>query len=242
MCQPNLKMFSKDFFEPAFAPIYGNGFYYLTPAQYEESRRREEVKRRRAAIEKANRDNRIRQEQDYRNQVAKEYERQHNLRHNMEHEIYSESGNDGQYYHIVQGPDGRLYHVPVIHHNDDVGLPRSPLRDHGNNEQTDTSLHSKNNKNSIDKKEKTEDEPLLDQSIHSVSTEKSNNNSANRNKHRNHGRSHVIKTRKNNDVKVNNIIVEDASDSEHEGDELKSIWRNRRPTPGQWMEPVQKID
>jgi hypothetical protein len=34
------------------------------------------------------------------------------------------------------------------------------------------------------------------------------------------------------------IIVEDASDSETE-DECKSdVWRNRRPSPGQWMEPV----
>jgi hypothetical protein len=33
------------------------------------------------------------------------------------------------------------------------------------------------------------------------------------------------------------IIVEDASDSESEND-FKSIWRNRRPSPGQWMEPV----
>mmetsp|Transcript_25242 Transcript_25242/g.69593 ORF Transcript_25242/g.69593 Transcript_25242/m.69593 type:complete len:275 (+) Transcript_25242:120-944(+) len=34
------------------------------------------------------------------------------------------------------------------------------------------------------------------------------------------------------------IVVEDASDSENE-DEYKSPWRNRRPSPGQWMEPVE---
>jgi hypothetical protein len=33
------------------------------------------------------------------------------------------------------------------------------------------------------------------------------------------------------------IIVEDASDSESEND-FKSVWRNRRPSPGQLMEPV----
>merc|ERR1712232_597412 len=35
------------------------------------------------------------------------------------------------------------------------------------------------------------------------------------------------------------VIVEDASDSEYEDDKLDSIWRNRRPSPGQWMEPVE---
>lgn len=37
------------------------------------------------------------------------------------------------------------------------------------------------------------------------------------------------------------IIVEDASDSENE-DEYKSPWRNRRPSPGQWMEPIEIYD
>merc|ERR1711959_561367 len=35
------------------------------------------------------------------------------------------------------------------------------------------------------------------------------------------------------------IIVEDASDSECEDDDYNSPWRNRRPSPGQWMEPVE---
>lgn len=36
------------------------------------------------------------------------------------------------------------------------------------------------------------------------------------------------------------VLVEDASDSERDDDnDLKSIWRNRRPSPGQWMEPVE---
>ncbi len=37
------------------------------------------------------------------------------------------------------------------------------------------------------------------------------------------------------------IIVEDASDSEVD-DDLKSPWRNRRPSPGEWMEPVKNFD
>jgi len=38
--------------------------------------------------------------------------------------------------------------------------------------------------------------------------------------------------------KVSVLVVEDASDSESE-DDYKSVWRNRRPSPGQWMEPIQ---
>jgi hypothetical protein len=34
------------------------------------------------------------------------------------------------------------------------------------------------------------------------------------------------------------VVVEDASDSEGDKDEFKSVWRNRRPSPGQWIEPV----
>jgi len=38
------------------------------------------------------------------------------------------------------------------------------------------------------------------------------------------------------------IIVEDVSDSETEDDFSKSPWRNRRPSPGEWMEPVESYD
>jgi hypothetical protein len=35
------------------------------------------------------------------------------------------------------------------------------------------------------------------------------------------------------------VMVEDASDSENEDEELNSVWRNRRPSHGEWMEPVE---
>merc|ERR1711862_785610 len=45
--------------------------------------------------------------------------------------------------------------------------------------------------------------------------------------------------KKKNKRKRVTIIVEDASDSEYEDDDYNSPWRNRRPSPGQWMEPVE---
>lgn len=35
------------------------------------------------------------------------------------------------------------------------------------------------------------------------------------------------------------VIVEDASDSEYDDDDYNSPWRNRIPSPGQWIEPVE---
>jgi hypothetical protein len=40
------------------------------------------------------------------------------------------------------------------------------------------------------------------------------------------------------DENADYIVVEDASDSDLDDDDLKSIWRNRLPSPGQWMEPI----
>ena len=48
-----------------------------------------------------------------------------------------------------------------------------------------------------------------------------------------------VKTQKPQSKKRTTVVVEAASDSETEDDEFNSIWRNRRPSPGQWMEPVE---
>ena len=48
----------------------------------------------------------------------------------------------------------------------------------------------------------------------------------------------VKKTKKPRRKKVT-ITVEDASDSECEEENTNSVWRNRRPSPGEWLEPVE---
>merc|ERR1711992_10700 len=50
--------------------------------------------------------------------------------------------------------------------------------------------------------------------------------------------------KKNNNNKrkrIVGVIVEDASDSEYDNDDYNSPWRNRRPSPGQWLEPVENF-
>jgi len=42
--------------------------------------------------------------------------------------------------------------------------------------------------------------------------------------------------------KEDDVVVEEASESESEDDDWKSVWCNRRPSPGQsWMEPIESI-
>merc|ERR1712110_93822 len=51
-----------------------------------------------------------------------------------------------------------------------------------------------------------------------------------------HDRNHSRRTSPKR--RIITVTVEDASDSECES-EFDSPWRNRRPSPGQWMEPVE---
>lgn len=46
---------------------------------------------------------------------------------------------------------------------------------------------------------------------------------------------------KNYNVETYNssVLVEDASDSEMEDERKRAVWCNRRPSPGEWMEPVE---
>merc|ERR1712086_742439 len=41
--------------------------------------------------------------------------------------------------------------------------------------------------------------------------------------------------------KIVGILVEDGSDSEYENEDYNSPWRNRRPSPGLWIEPVEQF-
>ncbi|KAL3925166.1 MAG: hypothetical protein SGILL_000591 [Bacillariaceae sp.] len=51
---------------------------------------------------------------------------------------------------------------------------------------------------------------------------------------------HKKKKSKKGKKKKITVIVENASDSEND-DDYRSPWRNRRPSPGQWIEPVENF-
>ena len=124
-------------------------------------------------------------------------------------------------YVVMRGPDGRLFRVPVEdevvdnHHNESMMHQRndSAIVDLEPDVERRTTTNAKPFNNAVhDLPSKTEEETVKDDKM-------------------------AQKPPKKRRSKVT-VIVEDASDSEYENDEMNSVWRNRRPSPGQWMEPI----
>merc|ERR1712137_352123 len=85
----------------------------------------------------------------------------------------------------------------------------------------------------------TSDEEDAEESVHSVRTAVAGNKSQ-RLPHfaRNSPSLPKYPEIRKRSIKVG-VEVEDASDTEDEGNPLKSVWNNRRPSPGVLMEPVE---
>ncbi|KAG7346835.1 hypothetical protein IV203_005904 [Nitzschia inconspicua] len=120
-------------------------------------------------------------------------------------------------FQLVRGPDGRVYRV----NKQNKKKQTKPLS-------VDTTIDQKENFSS-----KAREIPIVQGSTMDIDPEIDNIT--------------TIATNTKKDMKSKNgkkkkkkitVIVEDASDSEYE-DEFKSPWRNRRPSPGEWMEPVE---
>eukprot|EP00173_Palmaria_palmata_P002530 Plantae.Rhodophyta-Palmaria_palmata.ctg26494.p1 GENE.Plantae.Rhodophyta-Palmaria_palmata.ctg26494~~Plantae.Rhodophyta-Palmaria_palmata.ctg26494.p1 ORF type:complete len:180 (+),score=12.04 Plantae.Rhodophyta-Palmaria_palmata.ctg26494:83-541(+) len=122
-------------------------------------------------------------------------------------------------FRVVRGPDGRLYRIPTKEAPQETSNPIrcTPRTVH----QTSLRSHEQQTKSPSG-----ENHAATRDSINPPLARQSRRRS---NKH---------KPRK---TKVA-ILVEDASDSEDEDDELNSPFRHRRPTPGQWIEPVHGFD
>jgi hypothetical protein len=133
-------------------------------------------------------------------------------------------------YCIVRGSDGRLYRV----RKDD--LKESYPND------TDKSTSRKKDEETEADARSDEHDDLPVQAEHRVKRR------GKKDKVKNKLHVETKKTKKNETVapksskrKKITVIVEDASDSEYEDDEMHSVWRNMRPCPlagESWMEPV----
>lgn len=111
---------------------------------------------------------------------------------------------------IVRGPDGRLYRVALDPHDFEPEQEKPRIQTKQKQMKTkQASLH-------LDSTKEHHDGNVLKE-------RKTKQNSTKENKPR---RKRVT------------IIVEDASDSEMEDELIASPWRNRLPSPGQWIEPV----
>lgn len=232
-------------------PFYYSGDDdYVSPRQYDLLRRQEELRRRRALEMRENKRRlayerelrrRLEEEEEYKQQLAEE-ERLRQLRA-KELQMNKKSKKKVDY-RVVPGWDGLLYRVPVVVEDDDADIfseskvnakrnkndcktkngPR--VRWHSSLETTDEEVSSE----SDDESYTTAPEPprQVNPSVLKPSTKSRQSKSDTKNG-RNCRRQRVT------------VVVEDASDSEYEDDDLRSPWRNRRPAPGQWLEPVDTV-
>lgn len=140
-------------------------------------------------------------------------------------------------YQNLQGMDGRSYRVPISTHREH----RNAL--HGYSERKEPQYTVVRGRDGrlyrmsvppIDDVDSPGDEMDLETvsetaSIQSDLKEENNSVAGKKKKQKGHQRKKVT------------IIVEDASDSENDDDTLNSPWQHRRPSPGQWMEPVEAM-
>ena len=207
--------------------------------------------RRRAEIERYHRmkeleeQERLRQRQAYlrklrRQQEEEEYRRRQRameLERTRRTQAEHHDEEDEPRYALVRGPDGRIYRVPLDqngHLRQPKDTPRSKKEDDNTVLRTKIPISSNNRR---------DDENHSDND--GAEKEASNTKTIRLQNEENKSPS-VPMTKPKSDVKKKSkkrvtVIVEDASDSETEDDEIKSYWRNRRPSPGQWMEPVEGI-
>jgi hypothetical protein len=171
----------------------------------------------------------------------------HNLAEQRRRNMASRHQHPEPSYQIMRGPDGRLYRVPIERESEapterqnpsamkaTKNLPYSIVRGR------DGRLYRVANPGVMNDVESAPEDVIPTENVvPKVSTDvpkpplqmKDNEDPTPKSKSK-----ESEKTPRRHRVTV---IVEDASDSEYEGDELNSVWRNRRPSPGEWMEPVE---
>lgn len=214
----------------------------------DELRRKSEYERRQRMQEKIAREEKQRRYmiEDERKRKA-EYERRRRLelqrRHGMDifqtgrskKEEAARFGDNTDYYPpgtVVRGPDGNLYRVvtPSRHERDDIEKP-------GNETQCDQ------NTTTFDEKNKTNEASNDDMEMMSNSSDGSSEcqDFDDDFKMENYPESttDTVPAVQNNE-QHHGIVVENV-DEEEDDDlrELRSVWRNRIPSPGQWLEPVE---
>ena len=253
--------FYDDYDEYDYSPYQNNGNYYR------QRQRAKEEARRRAAIEEyyrqkelEEREARLRQRQEHirrlkqrqreeaeyrsayeeaihRRRETEEEHRRQQLRQlfgvsSEDHDDQSdEDASDVEQepvYKIVRGPDGRLYRINM-----------NSLRPQQEERRTTKLRSSSAKKENVaptkavaSKKSVEDDDSVGSRKIPIKSLNGSSQRPALVPK-----RSLSKKDRKKSKQRVT-ILVEDASDSETE-DDYQSVWRNRRPSPGEWIEPVE---
>ena len=235
---------------------------YYIPSHYDDSyypsnrnemlrRQRAHEQARRAAAEKDLRENSLRrrmyeeelarrEREEYYRRLAMEQERsrQAKLRRQRAMEMAAVRNDENDEYVTVRGPGGRLY---LVRRSDMEGVDRPPREEiHVQNTPSSrrmsvmTGLKDDETRDGMKVEAPGENELKAPrEAFGSVMT-------SNEQQLPPRGTSTTTKMAKQKMKKQKiTVIVEDVSDSETEDDELQSVWRNRRPVPGEsWMEPI----
>jgi hypothetical protein len=232
-------------------------YYYVSPREYARLQQQQAYEKEMLRRQLAYRRQLALKEEEDRRRAA--YERE--LARQMQEKLAAEEANKrreqarqsaGQQYQIVRGPGGYLYRVPVEVEEEveylrgpdgrlyKVVLPKSsaasatvqPAVAASKTARTIPIVKEAETANSATMKE--QQSPTVVAPANQSETPKKQ-------------RVEISNERNEIEVKVNKkskrkkitVVVEDASDSEYEDDDLKSVWRHRVPSPSEsWMEPV----
>lgn len=247
-----LHPFYDNIFDSYVMSPYHYDRYYLSAhqgKQLEQARRAKEIERYRIWKEQQ-----ARQKYEARRQQQLERERMMmSVEKQSKEEVEPNYAIVEQNYAIVRGKDGRLYRILLTGGDDDshnvarndswykLSKPETAtVKDKENMKNTKTNIHGSRKERNITKDTKDERLTFISTDAPNKRTTPSERSAT----------LQIEKMKAKIDNSVKEIIpkedhraafavtVEDASDSENEDDNLHSIWCNRQPSPGQWMEPV----
>jgi hypothetical protein len=231
-----------------FSPQHDDSFYpsFLSPwqVQYEQEaqrrlRRHREMEYRREMLRRAQEEQRLLELQNQQKQPNRH-------RQNTKHVKSVDAMLHQPSHSIFQGLDGRWYRVPIRQNHrskeshDRTGPHRRWYQSESDTDDDQNSevFHDVSSGSTRDETKPTEISTRRKEENQqpTIATKKSSldKSQTQTNKNTNGRKSKEIDNKSRGEV----VIVEDASDSEQEDVILDSVWRNRRPSPGQWMEPV----
>merc|ERR1711976_774269 len=205
-------------------------FYRMKQLQ-EQRRRHEEMRKRRQRQLQEEEYQRAYMEALHRRQLEEKARRQRQRNYSNES---SYTGEDVQpSFKVVPGPDGRFYRVNINdsraqQQKQNININKGTAKVPISRASSGNGLAVKQPLSNLERVSQQKDSPqssmtnvaIVDQSLPKFSK----------------------KDKKQAAKKRITVIVEDASESEIEEDELMSGWRYRRPSPGEWIEPVEEFE
>ena len=215
-----------------------NPFGYVSPYEYERRRILEESRRRRAEIQyRRQLEERERKRQaaalDYQRRLAQEnaLRRQHRLQQ------LNDEDQESDPYYIVRGADGCLYRVPAQNAINSNHHPKQDAREPTSKSEVHEPQRGDQSLSHIPSLSETQHASNVQDALQSKVTE----HTCSERMHHAATTEDMSVDESRSDVPITaDVVVEDASDDEEEK-EIRSIWRNRRPSPGTLMEPVEAL-